>query len=129
MAQLLTGLELIDILQKYNCQKQINDQLTRMIISEKKESGQLRLLLEVTDCRGRYTIGKLPILYFEAAFDFRWTRASKIIKPGQFAPEQDKLSIGAIAAEQLTVEEFAAKMEAQALEQIVKDAEKIINKN
>lgn len=127
MSKSLDGPELMGILHRYNCQKQINDRLTEIILRSKKESGQLREFLEVTDCRGMFVIGpKYPTLYFEAAFDFRWLRGRKIVLPGQL-PEQDKLSIGVVAAEQLTVEEFNKRLEAQMLEKVLSDAKKIIN--
>lgn len=71
---------------------------------------------------------RFPTLYFETAFDFRWTRASKIIKPGQ-QPEQDRLSIGAIAAEQMTRDVFITKIQEKDMEEILDRAKKIINPN
>lgn len=114
------------ILQKYNVQKQVNDRLTGMILHEKKESGQLRSLVHVIDNRGLFIIGKLPDLFFDAAFGYRWTRARKIIFPGQ-PPEQDKLSIRAIAAEQLTEEEFLSRIEEQSIKKLIDEAKDIIN--
>jgi hypothetical protein len=97
-----------------------------MILKEKRESGQIRRLILVVDNRGAFTIGKLPELYFDAAFDYRWIRGRKIV-PARQPPEQDRLSIGAIAAEQLTKEEFSVKFEAQVLDQVLDEAKKIIN--
>ena len=68
----------------------------------------------------------LPNLYFDAAFDFRWIRGRKIVLAGQL-PEQDRLSIGCLAAESLNEEEFAAKLQEQAMEQALADALKVIN--
>jgi hypothetical protein len=96
-----------------------------MIVKSKKESGRLRELLEVTDCR-RYTLGHYKTRYFDAAFDFHWTRASKIIKPGH-PPEQDSLSLGVIAAEELTEAEFKERLENKAVQQIINQAKDIIN--
>lgn len=114
------------ILQHYNCLKAVNDKLTGMILHEKKESGQIRSLVHVIDNRGVFIIGRLPDLYFDAAFDFRWLRGRKIVLPGQL-PEQDRLSIGAIAAEQLTEEEFSSKIEEQTIGKLIDEAKKIIN--
>jgi hypothetical protein len=100
-----------------------------MIIEGGQQKGQLRTFIEVTDCRmlmGLPVLGKFPTRYFEAAIDFRWTHAPKIISPGQ-PPQQDKLSIGIIAAEELDKDTFAAKIEEKAIENIINEANKIIN--
>lgn len=92
----------------------------------KIESGQLRELLEVNDCRNPFFLHRFPTLYFEAAFDVRWIRATKIIKVGE-TPGQDRLAIGIIAAEELTKEEFEKRAEVQISQSLLNQAKEIIN--
>jgi hypothetical protein len=94
-----------------------------------RESGQLRTLIPVLDCRtflGIKLVSKMPTRYFDIAVDFRWTRASKII-PASGIPETDKLQIGIIAAEELTEDEFNDRMEQKAAEDMLKIAKSLIN--
>jgi len=129
MPQLLTGPEFLEILNKYQSQKAVNDGMTRMIIQDGREHGQIRTPVEVIDNHtflGMPSMLKQPTRYFEVAFDFRWVRARRIVKPGQM-PEQDRLSIGIIAAEEFTKEQFTQKMEDLAAEDIMRAAAKLIN--
>ena len=128
MPKLLEGKEILDILQKYDCGEIVNRQLTGLIVESKQESGRLRQLMEITDCR-RYVIMRYPTIYLDAALDFRWTRAPKIIRPGEIGPREDKLSMGFIAAELLTKEEFTQRMENQIMDQVLTEARKVINQN
>lgn len=70
--------------------------------------------------------GKLPTRYFDAAVDYRWIYAPKIISPGQ-SPQQDRLNIGIIAAEELTIAEFSNRIDTHVSEQILREAVNIIN--
>jgi hypothetical protein len=103
--------------------------LTKMIIQGGQPKGQLRTLIEVIDCNTflgfSYPIKK-PTLYFDAAVDYRWIYAPKISSPHE-PPPQDRLSIGIIAAEELTEQEFSNKMEEKAADDILKEALKLIN--
>jgi hypothetical protein len=83
--------------------------------------------MEVIDRRQLVLLGgRYPTRYFDVAIDFRWIRASKIIKPGM-PPEQDKLSMGIIAAEEMTDKEFEQRFEEMAVKNLIQEANKIIN--
>ena len=129
MPQLLTGPEFLEVLAKYESQKSVNDGITKMIILDGRDYGQIRTPVEVVDNHtflGVPSMLKKPTRYFDVAFDFRWIRGRKIVKPGQM-PEQDRLSIGIIAAEEYTKEQFGQKMEDMAAEDIMRAAAKLIN--
>jgi hypothetical protein len=125
MPQLLKSEEFMDILAKYNCQQAINETLTGIIIDSRSESGRIRELLEIVDNR-RFVLGRLPDRYFDAAFDFRWTRRKLISAPGRL-PEEDKLEIRILAAEELTNDEFNTRIELKEADILMREAVKIIN--
>jgi hypothetical protein len=125
MPQLLTGEELMRVFSEYKCQKQVHDQLVSMIERTNQEHGRVRTLI-ITEDRRSFVLNRLKTRYFDAAFDFSWIRAPKIIKPGS-RPEMDTLNVGAIAAEELTEQEFSLRMDHKALKEVVAEAEKIIN--
>jgi DNA-directed RNA polymerase subunit M/transcription elongation factor TFIIS len=124
MPKLLEGKEILDILQKYECGEIVNKILTGMIVESKQESGRLRQLFEITD-RRKYALIRMPSVYLDAALDFRWIRAGRISHHGE--NPMDKLSMGFIAAEQLSKEEFLQRLDNQAMDQILTEAQKIIN--
>jgi hypothetical protein len=90
-----------------------------------KEHGRIRALIVTEDMR-RFVIGRLKTRYFDAAFDFHWVRVPLISDPHK-SPGMDTLNVGAIAAEELTEQEFAVRMEQNVLKKVVDEAEKIIN--
>lgn len=119
----------MQLLQKYNSQEQVDVSLTKMIISDRKEHGQLRTFVHLVDNTrflGFTSILKLPSRYFEIAVDYHWKRASKIL-PASGIPEQDRLSMGVIAAEELIEAEFTGKLEERAAEDMLNIAKNLIN--
>lgn len=126
MSQLLKGEELMKILQTYHCQDKIVQVLTQISLRLRIESGQLRELLEIADNRDRRILGRFPTKYFDAAFDVRWIRTTKVFKLGE-QPGQDRLAIGILAAEELSREEFTQRLDNRASENLLNEANKLIN--
>lgn len=116
------------LLQTYHCQDRVMKILTDMALRSRREKGQIRELFEITDCRKGLVLNRFPDRYFDAAFDVRWIRATKIIKLGE-QPGQDRLAIGIIVAEELTNAEFLKRLDDRAADLLIIDAKKIINPN
>ena len=126
MQKLLTGDLFVKVLQYYGCQDRVVDYVTGIIRQQKASEGIIKVLLSIIDCRPRLIIPRLPVLFFEAVFEYRFIKANLISKPDQ-PPEQDTLKIGAKAAEELTEEEFNKRAEEKKSNDLLNQALKIIN--
>ena len=116
------------ILQTYHCQDQIADYVTALIVNQQRKNpkGTMKLLLSIIDRRSRFTLKRFPDLFFEAVFQYQFIPGRKIIAPGHPA-EQDTLKIRAMAAEELTREQFDQRANEKRSNDLLNEAKKLIN--
>ena len=127
MQKLLNGELFLKILETYHCQDNVLQYVTGVIMNQEKASeGTSKVLISIIDCRDRFTIKRFPVLYFDAVFQYRFIPARKIVLPGE-TPGQDTLKIVAVAAEELTKEQFEQKAEEKKGSEMLHEAKNIIN--